>query len=169
MKSLFFTMALVGLGMLSPLSNAQAQEAQGELFVVLASPNAGAVDPSLAREPALQQAPFNMFHSMRVLERRGMSLRSAQAFTTQLPNGRTLRVELLGTTPDHRYRVRVSINRAGQTDYLQLLTVVAAPGDPFFVVGQNYQGGTLVIGLRIGAQAGHAQNLVQHAAPSPRS
>ncbi len=54
--------------------------------------------------------------------------------------------------PNGRYRVRVSINRPEQNDYLPLLSVVASPGDPFFVAGQRHQGGTLVIGVRVGTR-----------------
>jgi hypothetical protein len=32
------------------------------------------------------------------------------------------------------------------------MTVVASPGDPFFVAGQSYKGGTLAIGVRIGEE-----------------
>ena len=52
--------------------------------------------------------------------------------------------------PDGRLRVRVSINRPNQTDYLPLLQVLASPGDPFFVAGQAHDGGTLVIGITLG-------------------
>lgn len=169
MKSFLLTMTIVATGFLGSYTRAFAQDVPGEIFVVLASQTAGPVDPSLAREPALQQPPFNMFHSMRVLSRSAMALHTSRAFTTTLPNGRTIRVELLGQTPDHRYRVRVSINRPGQSDYLQLLTVVASPADPFFVVGQNYQGGTLVIGVRVGTRPASAANSPSHGATQPPS
>ena len=60
-----------------------------------------------------------------------------------------LRIRLQQQTPDGRYRVRVSINRPNQTDYLPLLQVLASPGDPFFVAGQAHDGGTLVIGITL--------------------
>ena len=170
MKSISYLVATFAFALFTHVSLASAQQVSGEMFVVLASQNAGTTDPSLAREPALQQPPFNMFHSMRVLERSPMSLQASQSYSHALPNGRTIRVELLGQLPNGRYRVRVSINRPGQSDYLQLLTVVAAPGDPFFVVGQSYQGGTLVIGLRVGARASHATSgSGAHPSPAPPS
>lgn len=156
MKAIAFLTAALMLGFFASAKTASAQHVSGEMFVVLASESPGAMDPSLSGEPALQQPPFNMFRSMRVLERSPMSLHTSQSYSHALPNGRTIRVELLGQLPNGRYRVRVSINRPGQSDYLQLLTVVAAPGDPFFVVGQSYQGGKLVIGLRVGARSPHA-------------
>ncbi|MDQ3033282.1 MAG: hypothetical protein M3Y87_12760 [Myxococcota bacterium] len=123
---------------------------RSEVFVVLAAEAEGAIDPSLADIPALRQPPFNAFHSMSVLSRTTAELSSQRPIEVALPNGRQLRIELERQMPDGRYRVRVSINTPGQADYLPLLQIVASPGDPFFVAGQNWQGGTLVIGVRIG-------------------
>ncbi len=129
---------------------------QGEVLVVLAKEQAGEIDPSLRDVAALRRPPFNTFRSMRVLERPRISLRINEPVTLDLPNGRRLQIVLQQVMPDGRYRVRVSINRPQQNDYLPLLQVVAAPGDPFFVAGQRHEGGTLVIGVRIGGGAGVA-------------
>ena len=123
---------------------------RSEVFVVLASEGEGTIDPALSEIPALRRPPFNAFHTMEVLSRTTSHLSAEQPIEVRLPNGRQLRVELERPTEDGRYRVRVSINTPGQTDYLPLLQIVASPGDPFFVAGQNWQGGTLVIGVRIG-------------------
>ena len=37
-----------------------------------------------------------------------------------------------------------------ESDYPPVLTAVASPGAPFFVAGQSYEGGTLVIGVPVG-------------------
>ncbi|UJR82054.1 hypothetical protein [Sandaracinus amylolyticus] len=127
-----------------------AAAVRSEVFVVLASETEGTIDPALSEIPALRRPPFNAFHTMEVLSRTTSHLSAEQPIEVQLPNGRQLRVELERPTEDGRYRVRVSINTPGQSDYLPLLQIVASPGDPFFVAGQNWQGGTLVIGVRIG-------------------
>jgi hypothetical protein len=36
---------------------------------------------------------------------------------------------------------------------LPLLQVIASPGEPFFVAGQKHEGGTLVIGVRVGEKS----------------
>lgn len=127
-----------------------ASTVPSEVFVVLAREEEGTVDPTLSEIPALRRPPFNAFHSMEVLSRTQAHLEAERPLEVRLPNGRQLRVELERPTEDGRYRVRVSINTPGQTDYLPLLQIVASPGEPFFVAGQNWQGGTLVIGVRIG-------------------
>lgn len=134
--------------------DAPAGEVRTEVLVVLASETEGSIDPALAEIPALRRPPFNAFHTMQVLSRTEHGLAPGRPIDFALPNGRQLRIELDRATGDGRYRVRVSINTPGQSDYLPLLSVVASPGDPFFIAGQNHQigplAGTLVIGVRIG-------------------
>lgn len=136
-----------------PAASAQNAPVRGEVLVVLAKQEAGEIDASLANVPALRRPPFNSFRSMRVLSRPEVQLRPGTPVEVSLPNGRKLQLVLQQVMPDGRYRMRVSINRPNQNDYLPLLQVVASPGDPFFVAGQSYQGGTLVIGVRVGTAA----------------
>lgn len=136
---------------LGATSAAEAQASTpGEILVVLAKETPGQIAPELASHAALQRPPFNAFRSMDVLERRAFSLRPGQTEEATLPNGRKLRIELQRVMPDGRFRVKVSIQREGESDYLPLLQVVASPGDPFFVAGQSHLGGTLVIGIKLG-------------------
>ncbi len=139
---------LAALASAAPVT-AQAPVAS-EVVVILAKEEAGSIDPSLSDIAALSRAPFNAFRTMRVLERSREQLRVAVDRDIELPNGRTLRIRLQRVMPDGRYRVRVSINRPDADAYLPLLQVVASPGDPFFVAGQSHDGGTLVIGIRLG-------------------
>lgn len=130
-------------------AHADAQ-AHGEVLVILAGDEAGPTDPSLSSLKALKQPPFNAYRSMKILSRSRLELTLERAFELDLPNGRKLRITLRERRSDGRAKVQVSINRPHQKDYLPLLEVIASPGEPFFVAGQKYQGGTLVIGLRIG-------------------
>ena len=123
---------------------------QGEVFVILAGTEAGAIDPSLGSVKALKQPPFDSFKSMKILSRTQLTLKSGESAVVELPNGRRLQLTLIERMPDGRNKVQVSINRPSQKDYLPLLQVIASSGEPFFVAGQKYQGGTLVIGVRVG-------------------
>jgi hypothetical protein len=135
----------------APAAPAMAQEAvPAEVIVVLAKEDSGSIDPALEDISALQRAPFNAFQSMEILDRKRERLREGVDKDVRLPNGRTLRIRLQRVMPDGRYRVQVSINRPEADAYLPLLQVVTAPGDPFFVAGQSFRGGTLVIGVRVG-------------------
>jgi hypothetical protein len=48
-----------------------------------------------------------------------------------------------------RYLVTASIQKPDGNTFLPLLEVNAKPGEPFFVAGQTYKGGTLVIGIKV--------------------
>lgn len=121
----------------------------GEVIVILASAE-GSVDPSLESIKALKEPPFNAYKSMKILSRTPIVLEGTQSVTIELPNGRRLQLALMERMADGRAKVQVSINKPNQKDYLPLLQVIASAGEPFFVAGQKFQGGTLVIGVRIG-------------------
>jgi hypothetical protein len=140
----------LGLLLLAPARLATAENSvKGEVWVVLAKEEAGEIDAKLKEVRALQKPPFNTFKSMKVLSTSEVQLSGDHAATLDLPNGRTLQLKLVESMADGRNKVQVSINRPGKQDYLPLLTVIAS-GEPFFVAGQRYQGGTLVIGVRVG-------------------
>ena len=147
------TAALVTLLTLGASVAASAQDETAvptEVMIVLASETPGQVDPRLARVPALGRPPFDTYRSMVLLSSPRVTLRVGQEQIVRLPNGRRARLVLREITPEGRYRVRVSINRPDQNDYLPGLDVVASPGDPFFIAGQSFRTGTLVIGIRLG-------------------
>ena len=126
----------------STISNVPA-----EVLVILAKEEAGQLDPKLAKMTALRRPPFNSFRSMKILSRPKLKLTPGKDALVSLPNGRRMKLTLLRVMPDGRYKVKAAINRPDKSDYLPLLQVVASPGDPFFVAGQTYQGGTLVVGV----------------------
>jgi hypothetical protein len=133
-----------------PAATTETATVSGEVIVILASEGEGGIDPSLEKIKALKQPPFNAFKSMKVLSRTAVKLQTTEATTVDLPNGRRLQLTLMQRMPDGRAKVQVSINKPDQKDYLPLLQVIAKAGEPFFVAGQKYQGGTLVIGVRVG-------------------
>jgi hypothetical protein len=128
-----------------------AEEAvSSDVLVVLASEQAGTIDPALAKIPALGKSPFNAFRTMQVLSRSEVSLTVGKAVEVTLPNGRILSLTLEERMPDGRSKVQVLIKRPNQKDHLLQMEVNASPGEPFFVAGQNFQNGTLVIGVTVG-------------------
>jgi len=118
-----------------------------EVLVVLAKEEQGKIDPQLGKMTALRRPPFNSFRSMKVLSRPKLKLTPGKDALVSLPNGRRMKLTLLRVMPDGRYKVKAAINRPDKSDYLPLLQVIASAGDPFFVAGQKYQGGTLIVGV----------------------
>lgn len=120
------------------------------VLIVLGSTQGSGQDAALAKWEALRKPPFDSFPKKSLLKRVDVQLSPGKEAEVELPNGRKLRLVLLERAPDGRFRVSVSINRPGKQDYLPVMTVAAAAGDPFFVAGQKHEGGTLIIGVSIG-------------------
>lgn len=133
-----------------PTSVAPAVTVSANVVVIIAREVAGAIDPRLADMSALREPPFSAFHSMDIWSEHPLTLTQGVPVTVDLPNGRVIQLVLEEVTADGRNHVRVSINRREQSDYLPVLEVAAPPGDPFFVAGQNFMGGMLVIGVSLG-------------------
>ncbi|HSN84242.1 MAG TPA: hypothetical protein VLS88_16800 [Polyangiales bacterium] len=155
----------VAVSAIGPLSDAAAQGSSlarsdrsvnssvpAEVLVVLAKEEEGEIDPQLKKLTALRRPPFNSFRSMKILSRPKVTLTPGKDALVSLPNGRRVKLTLLRVMPDGRYKVRAAINRPDKADYLPLLQVVASAGDPFFIAGQAYQGGTLVVGVIVDPQ-----------------
>jgi hypothetical protein len=134
-------------------ASARAEEtAPCEVLVVLGSSDGSGSDPSLDKLEALRKPPFDTFPRKTLLKRVELTLSLGGESEVELPNGRKLRLSWVERSKEGRLRLKLSINKPGQRDYLPLMTVVAAPGDPFFVAGQKHEGGTLIIGVRAGAR-----------------
>lgn len=150
--------ALWGLmaGVLFALTFAQPVRAQAtlpaEVLIVVGMLEGEGIDPQLEKLEALRKPPFDSFPKKSLLKRVALKLEVGKEAELELPNGRKLRLVWLEKLRDGRLRVSLSINRPGQRDYLPVMTVAAAPGDPFFVAGQKYEGGTLIVGVRVGSK-----------------
>lgn len=134
----------------APPASTAATSVPAQVVVIIAREVAGAIDPRLSGMSALREPPFSSFHSMDIWSEHALTLTQGVPVTVDLPNGRVIQLVLEEVTADGRNHVRVSINRREQSDYLPVLEVAAPPGDPFFVAGQNFMGGTLVIGVSLG-------------------
>ncbi len=127
-----------------------------EISVIYAgrSDAGGSIDPSLRDLPQLtRDQPFVRYNVYKLLERREHPFEVGKPAAYPLANGRALQLTLVDmeTTPlphaERRYHVRAAIGEPGKQAFLKLLEVTASEGEPFFVGGQSYQGGTLLLEL----------------------
>lgn len=125
----------------------------GEVLVILAKEAEGPIDPALKELEALRKPPFNAFKSMKVLDRKSLSLQGDKPESTALPNGRTMTVEVLERKADGRFKVKVSMKKPDTKKRSPSMVVVAVAGETFFVAGQSHEGGTLIIGIKVGKKA----------------
>jgi hypothetical protein len=124
-----------------------------EITVIHASRSdaGGSIDPLLRDLPQLgRDAPFDRYNVYKVLERTALPLEPNKPVASHLPNGRVLQVTLVEAPTEaaaRRYHVRAEIGQPGKTAFLKLLEVTASANEPFFVGGQSYEGGTLLLEL----------------------
>lgn len=129
-----------------PLAHAVDTPVSGEALVILAKEEPGDFDPKLKQYPALQKGSFRLYKSMKVLSTTSFAITEGKDAAVDLPTGGKAQLKLVQRMPDGRLKVEMSIARPGKPD--AVLTVVAS-SEPFFVAGQAYEGGVLVIGVRV--------------------
>ncbi len=123
---------------------APAQPVEAEVSVIHATNDPdGGIDPNIGKLPNLGN-----YKSYRLLQRTRVSIKKGSPATTQLPNARILQITLKDVK-DPQYIIDTSINQPGGATFLPLLEVRATVGAPVFIAGQSYQGGMLIIGIKI--------------------
>ena len=129
-----------------------ATAAQAEILVLHATqqPGAGTIDPSIGNLPQLKKPPFSSYNTYRLLDRKSVSLKKGTPIEYPLVDGRKLELVLLDKSAKPvRYRLAASIGAPKGETFLKKIEVTASPNEPFFVAGQNHQGGILVLGIAI--------------------
>ena len=102
------------------------------------------VDPQIGDTP-----PALGYDCLKLVEKKTLPLSLNQASTAPLPNGRTF--QLLHTAKvANRFKVTASISPAdGSAGFTKLADITADANKPFNVGGFSYQGGVLVLTVRI--------------------
>jgi hypothetical protein len=114
-----------------------------EITLIHASNDADAgIDPRIGKLPNI-----GSYKSYKLLSKSDMTIKKSPT-TTTLPNGRILQISLKDVK-DKQYIIDTSINQPGGTAFLPLLEVRASTGVPVFIAGQSYQGGMLIIAIKI--------------------
>jgi hypothetical protein len=127
------------------------QQASMDILVLHATnqPGPGSIAPSIANMPQLKRPPFSAYNTYTQLARQSMTLVKGTPTSYTLINGRILQITLTNVLPGPRYEISAAINQPGGGPYINLLRVTSPPNDTFFVAGQQYQGGVLVIGFTL--------------------
>ncbi|APR85207.1 Hypothetical protein A7982_10556 [Minicystis rosea] len=124
-----------------------------EIMILHGTNNNSGIDPKIGQIPALSKPPFSAYNSYKQLDRTTLSIAKGKAGTHKLPTGRELQVFFKDVDTakkgDPRFLLSTSIQTAGGKAYLPNVEVSAKAGEWFFVAGQDYKGGSLVIGIKI--------------------
>jgi hypothetical protein len=140
----------------APPKAAAAEPSVSADFLVLHGTNDGTgIDAKIGKMAELSKPPFSAYNSYKLLERSTAAASKSNASTTKLPNGGVLKVALKDVIEPKkkgeakRYVMSASIQKPGGKDFLPLLEVNAKAGETFFVAGQTYKGGILVIAIKV--------------------
>lgn len=133
----------------------QVTRARAEIIVLHATNDHSGIDPKIGKMPELARPPFSSYDSYKLLDRVEIDLPKGQAQPRKLPDDGQLAVtlkEIVEPTKKGdpvRFSVAASIQKPGGKSFLPALEVSAKKGDIFFIAGQTYKGGILVIGIRV--------------------
>lgn len=129
--------------------------ARAEIIVLHATNDKKGIDPKIGKLPELAKPPFSSYDSYKLLDRAEIDLTKGKADRRKLPDDGQLEVTLNDITQPAkkgdpaRYGVGATILKPGGKTFLPGVTVTAKKGEIFFVAGQKYDKGILVIGIRM--------------------
>lgn len=136
-----------------PLQAAPGKQAlAAEIIVAHATNTGGGIDAKLKDLPQLRQPPFSAYDTYRLIDRGTVAL--AQGSPGQMPivDDRLLSLALeevvtKGREPS-RYRVKATLSKKDGADATNVVALLKT-GERFFVAGQKYKGGILVIVIKL--------------------
>ena len=126
-----------------------------EVIILHATNDGTGIDPKIGKIPELSKPPFSSYNSYKLLDRPKIAVAQGAQSTVKLPNGRDMAVKLNNILAPvkkgevTRYDVSTIIQNPRGNTFLPLLQVTAKAGEWFFVAGQTYKGGVLVIGIKV--------------------
>jgi len=125
----------------------QVQGPQAEVLIILATQCAQpSVDPKIGEMPKLGYSCY------KVVDTKYLALVKGQSSSAPLPNGRTFQIttnDIIGSDKDKKYKMVASVSQPDGKSFLKLADVTAEPNKRFHVGGFGYQGGALVLAIKV--------------------
>jgi hypothetical protein len=166
--------AAVGLALFGGNVPVQAQDAgaptqpaaaapasvSGEIILLYGTNDGSGIDPKIGSLPALKQPPLSAYNSYKLVDHMNLTLQKGKASSTKLPTTRDLGVTYTDVATStakgdpKRYLVTTTILNADGSTFLPSLSVTTKSGDYYFVGGQNYKAGGLIVGIKINTPSG---------------
>lgn len=124
-----------------------------DVLVMHATNSGSGIDPKVKHlTDQLTKPPFSAYNSYKLLVDKRLPTPLGGGGELALPDGRTLRVTFKGAAESRgepRYKVVATISDPKGKDFLPLLEVNAKIGEPFFVAGQSFEKGILVLAIKM--------------------
>ncbi len=133
-----------GLGIAEANAQPAAAAPKAEVMVVHGTSCAApSVDPEIGDVPPLKH------NCWKLLDKKQLPLTQGAPSSMGLPNGRTFQIVYNGTSADKRFKIVASISKPDGAGYNPLAEVTAEPNKKFHVGGFAYQGGSIVLAIRV--------------------
>lgn len=139
----------------TPAQTPAAASVNMEVIVLHGTNDGSGIDPKIGKIAELAKPPFSSYNSYKLLDRPKVAVQKGKETKVKLPNDREMAIALKDILAAKkkgdvtRYLVSTSIQKPGGNTFLPLLEVNAKAGEWFFVAGQTYKGGILVIGVKV--------------------
>lgn len=135
----------------------EVKEVKAEVIVLHGTNDGKGLDPALPADVRgkLEKPPFSSFNSYKLLEKHDLVLPKGEAKEKKLPDGGKMSLLFKEMTAGKKkedptkFVLSASIEKADGKQFLPGLDVNAVKGDYFFIAGQKYSGGILVIGVKV--------------------
>jgi hypothetical protein len=109
----------------------------------------GSIDPAIGNLPQLKKPPLSAYNTYKLLDKRSLAIQMGASSTYTLANGRVLQVSFVEPTAEQGFHVKAAINQPGGNAYLKLLELTAKANEPFFVGGQSFNGGSILLAITL--------------------
>jgi hypothetical protein len=109
----------------------------------------GSIDPAIGNMPQLKKPPLSAYNTYHLLDKRSLAIQMGSSSTYTLANGRVLQVSFVEPTAEQGFHVKAAINQPGGNAYLKLLELTAKANEPFFVGGQSFNGGSILLAITL--------------------
>jgi hypothetical protein len=131
--------------------SAAVKVVNAEIMVLLATQveGHGSIDPAIGNLPQLKKPPLSAYNTYRLLDKRSLAIQMGSSSTYTLANGRVLQVSFVEPTAEQGFHVKAAINQPGGNAYLKLLELTAKANEPFFVGGQSWSGGSILLAITL--------------------
>jgi hypothetical protein len=134
---------------------AEVKEVLAGVIVLHGTNDGKGIDPDIGDLPALKKPPFSAYNSYKLLEKYDLKLPKGEAKEKKLPDGGKLSLLFKDVNRGKKkedptkFVLSATIEKADGKQFLPGLDVNALKGEYFFIAGQKYNGGILVIGVKV--------------------
>lgn len=131
---------------------AQAADGAADVIVLHASNDGEGIDDAIPDKHKLQRPPHSAYKRFKLLDRKTLDLKDTKGSTVPLPDRSQLELTLHGVEKngdDTRCMVTAKLAAPDGGSPPPPLKARAKPKEIFFFGGQPYQGGILVVGIRM--------------------